>query len=207
MWRSARVLFRAGAIVTPDNIRALVEPFMRIMREPVPEGLAKSEMTSEGQGPGEDIYRNGQSPAPHAGTGRKTGWLRARCRLWDSDVHTPTRVSEVETRVIRLGCLQEITSCLGRTATVLRAPGLCRRSPSTPGRVAAESDDLRLAPKLAAVKESWPEFDRAIPLVVLFPGDGNWAARCKKADGSEQGLWYNKSSGLGFEFAAPRVRG
>jgi hypothetical protein len=62
----------------------------------------------------------------------------------------------------------------------------------------AEGDDIRLAPKIAAVKETWPEFDRTIPLVVLFPGDGLWTARCKKADGSEQELSYKKSSGLGF---------
>jgi CRISPR-associated endonuclease/helicase Cas3 len=103
LWRSARALFHAAGIKTPDGVRTLVESvYDETTREAAPSALLSSELRATGESSAASsiaqtnvLLLRPQGGRPHVGYSADAG-------SWDSDVRTPTRLSDDSMR-IRLG--------------------------------------------------------------------------------------------------------
>jgi CRISPR-associated endonuclease/helicase Cas3 len=90
LWRSARALFKAGGIATPDGVRALVEAvYDELSCEPAPPALLQRELRAQGRTSAASAIAqtNVLLLRPHGGRGH-VGY-RADAGLWDADVRTP----------------------------------------------------------------------------------------------------------------------
>jgi CRISPR-associated endonuclease/helicase Cas3 len=86
LWRSAREIFRRGAIVTPDDMRPIIETvFKRDAPGAVPPGLAASDQTAHGKGLGQAAI-----VAQNVLDLRK-GYVAGEGK-WDPDTNTLTRL-------------------------------------------------------------------------------------------------------------------
>ena len=123
VWRSAKVLFEAGAISTPGGVRGLVEAvYANRDAVDVPEPLRRASNDAEGR-------RNAERSI--AGANLLDFWCGyggQKPAIWTSDTITPTRLGQPSRRFGWGGCMR-IASCLGiRCATAICvAPGLCRK--------------------------------------------------------------------------------
>jgi CRISPR-associated endonuclease/helicase Cas3 len=101
LWRSARAVFQRGAIVTPDDMRPIVETvFDREAAGAVPPGLAKSDQVAHGKGLGQTGLA-----AQNVLDLRKGYSLDAG--LWEADIDTPTRLEDRPHVTLRLACLRD----------------------------------------------------------------------------------------------------
>jgi len=95
LWRSARALFRAGGIATPAGVRTLVEAvYDDAIQEEAPQALLLGERRAEGDAFAASsiaqmnvLLLRAQGGRPHVGYSADAG-------SWDSDVRTPTRLSD-----------------------------------------------------------------------------------------------------------------
>ena len=105
LWRSARALFRAGGIATPNSIRALVESvYNESTREEAPPALLPPELRAEGETSAASSIAQTNVLLLHPQGGRIHAGYSADAGAWDSDVRTPTRLSN-DSMPIRLGRL------------------------------------------------------------------------------------------------------
>jgi len=191
LWRSARVLLEAGEIISPDNVRSLVE--------------AAYDRT------GPDAEPPGLEPATRRAWGE---WLAARgvalqnllkveepyCResgLWEPDVRTPTRLGEpqITLRLARLENGRLVPWCPDPDG--LRAWALSEVSVRA-ARVAGPAPDAVAGPLIEAVRKNWPRWDRETAVLVLRRGDGPWTAGVLDRQGRRVIVGYDLSLGLTF---------
>lgn len=192
LWRSARFVLRAGAIVTPDNIRTLVEQAYDHEAEgAVPEPLWRSFQQAEGE----------------RGCAIGTAWqnllvlekpYRRDAGAWETDVRTPTRLEKQPHRVIRLARVEA-----GRVLPWCEHPNprhewaLSEVSVPT-SRVADVAPDPALASLIAAVKSSWGRWEQEVPLLVLQPDDRGLVGMIRTSRGEPKPLRYGRWTGLRF---------
>jgi CRISPR-associated endonuclease/helicase Cas3 len=186
LWRSARVLFNAGVIDTPGGVRRLIRA---VYDDPddVPPGLIAALSKETGV----------ESAA--IGTARMNvlKWKEAYVadQGWDSDVRTPTRLSE-ETVTFRLArwsdgklapwyqaasphrawALSEVSLAAWRAAGVAEARGA-------------------LAEAVAAAKGDWGRWDQAMPMLVMTQAGDAWEGRVMTGKG-ERSVTYSIRTGL-----------
>ncbi len=165
LWRSARALFAAGAIITPTDMRALIEPVYAKGAD-VPPGL----QDRSGRAMGKD--------AADAGLGRfnvlrpEDGYCRGNDG-WEYDVRTPTRLSEGQVTV-RLARLENGRVVPWAAAdSPVQAWALSEVSVRA-NRLGTPALDPVLAIALEQAKADWPLYLRETLVLVLVPSsDGS----------------------------------
>jgi CRISPR-associated endonuclease/helicase Cas3 len=190
LWRSARAVLRAGAIVTPDNVRALVEAaYDQEADGAVPAALSRSFEAAEAKrGVAVSIARQNLLvlDKPYQ---REAG-------AWETDVRTPTRLEEQEHRVIRLARVES-----GRVVPWCDHPDPRRAwalsEVSVPvSRVAKGDDAAQISEAIAVAKTNWGEWEKDIPIaVVQEAASGSLRGLAFSAAGSVF-FYYSKDSGL-----------
>lgn len=187
LWRSARVLFEAGAIVAPAGVRALVE---HVYGEPedVPPGLIAA-LNKETGAESAAISLAGMNVLQWAEPYVNGGG-------WNSDIATPTRLSE-PSLTVRLGRWAEgVLTPLRADADPRRAWAMSevslvrRRVSGVPEPTGA------LARAVAAAKAGWGRWEAEIPLLVLRPVEGGGEGEVNDAKGVVRGVTYDSLRGL-----------
>ena len=199
LWRSARALFRAGGIATPGCIRALVESvYDEATREEAPLALLHRELRSEGETSAASSIAQTNVLLLRAQGGRAHVGYSADAGSWDSDVRTPTRLSDDSMR-IRLGRFVEgAVLPWAETDATWRAWALSEVSVRV-GRISGEDDsDSMIASAVAAAKARWPEAERAVPLIALQEEGRTWRGRGCNSSGQTVQIRYSSNKGLSF---------
>jgi CRISPR-associated endonuclease/helicase Cas3 len=186
LWRSARALLTDGRIVTPDNIRALVEAAYD--ETDTPPHLEPATVRAEGkEGAARGIA--GQNvlsfDRPYD---RSAG-------LWEPDDHTPTRLSEPQVTV-RLASYTNgrLTPWCGDT-NPFRAWCLSEVSVRA-SRVCGVVADPEIAPGIAVLRAQWSRWDRDTLVLVLRPLDATtWQGRIADQRGAQHGVTYSRTTG------------
>jgi CRISPR-associated endonuclease/helicase Cas3 len=187
LWRTARELFTAGMIVTPGGVRALVE---NVYSDPeaVPDGLKVALADEQGK----------ESAAISMAKINVLAWKDAYVagQGWDSDVRTPTRLTE-ESTVFRLARWENdvLTPWFAdgdpRLAWALSEVSLAAwRASGVPAPTGA------LAGAVAVAKAGWGRWDQETPLLVLVPSDGGWEGNVIKSNNDKQVVRYRMVNGL-----------
>lgn len=91
LWKSARVLFEAGAIRAPDNLRELIESVYGESGIVIPPGLTRNADASVGRESAETSQAK-QNVLPLA-----DGYAGSTNAAWNSDIAVPTRLGEAQT--------------------------------------------------------------------------------------------------------------
>jgi CRISPR-associated endonuclease/helicase Cas3 len=189
LWRTARLLFATGAIDTPGDVRRLIAG---VYDDPdlVPAGLTDALAKEQGAESAaisfarmnvlrwEDGYASGQG--------------------WDSDVRTPTRLTE-ESVTFRLArwvdgvltpwCEGETDRLAWALSEVSLAAWRASTVPAPTGRLAAA---------VAAAKSEWGQWDTDIPLLVLTPNWIGWQGTVVDKQAGERPVTYDPSAGIGW---------
>ena len=101
LWRSAREVFRRGALTTPRDMRPLIEAtFDRTAAGAVPPGLAAAADRAEGTEMAEVGIASQNVLDVWAGYNRDAG-------LWESETRTPTRLEDRPTVTLRLARVRD----------------------------------------------------------------------------------------------------
>jgi CRISPR-associated endonuclease/helicase Cas3 len=200
LWRSARALFGAGGIATPDGMRALVEAvYDEASRENAPRALLQSEIRAQGESSAASSVAHTNVLLLRPQGGRAQSGYRADAGLWDSDVRTPTRLSDDSMR-IRLGrFIDGVVRPWAEADPAWRAWILSEVS-IRKGRIAGEDESKSLAADaIAAAKTTWPEGERVIPLIALRENAGTWRGLACNSKQALVGVVYSPIVGLSFE--------
>lgn len=192
VWRSARELFAAGAIVTPGGVRTLIERvYGNDDLDDIPEPLRKASQDAMGDLSAARTFANANLLDLYKGYG-------GCANLWTADTITPTRLVEAVT-VFRLGTIEGATvqpwyqDENPARAWALSEVSIARRKAdgvpqSEPGSATAAA--------IKRAKEQWPEWERDLPLIVLEPeSDGTWRGLVT-ADSEERVVRYDREFGL-----------
>ena len=187
LWRTARELFATGCIDAPGDVRRLIAA---VYDEPddVPAGLSRALADETGT----------ESAAIQLARMNVLNWRDgyAAGQGWDSDVRTPTRLTE-ESVTFRLGCwrngvlmpwypdeserlawaLSEVSLAAWRASKVPEAAG-------------------KLAEAVASVKRGWGRWDGEIPLLVLTSSGDSWEGRVVTDKKGERRVTYDPQTGL-----------
>ena len=187
LWRTAMVLFAAGAIASPGDVRRLVEAAYDPDVE-VPPGLQRRAAEAAGR----------TSAAVSLARQNLLEWREgytANAGAWASDVRTPTRLGEAGV-VFRLARWQDgILAPICAADTPARAWAL---SEVTLGPWLADgvpAADAALARAAAQVRRGWGAWERELPIVALRPLGDAWVGFVLKS-GRERQVQYDVRSGL-----------
>jgi CRISPR-associated endonuclease/helicase Cas3 len=166
LWRSARALFSAGGIGTPEGVRALIEAvYDKANWEETPHALLHRELRAEGEASAASAIAQTNVLLLRPQGGRAHVGYRADAGSWDSDVRTPTRLSNDSMR-IRLGRVAHGgVSPWAEADEPWRAWALSEVSVRV-GRIASEDgSEPLIAAAVEAAKARWPEAERVVPLI------------------------------------------
>jgi CRISPR-associated endonuclease/helicase Cas3 len=191
LWRSASVLFAAGAIVAPGDVRRLVEATYAPDGE-VPQGLQRRAAEAEGR----------DSAALSLARQNLLSWrdgYHLNAGAWASDVRTPTRLGEQGTPV-RLarwegGVLRPWYERVGPArawalSELMLPPWVGSGVPQAAGALAAAE---------AAVRRDWDAWAQDIPILPLTPaGRDEWRGTILR-DNRPRAVSYTASAGLRVE--------
>lgn len=194
LWRSARLLFAAGRIEAPEDLRRMVEA---VYAKHLAPGLETPEALLATEGEAWGAHSAERAVAQQAALNYEDGY-RATVQ-WLDDAKVATRLGEARLTV-RLACMAE-----GAVVPWCEGP--------TPGHAWAMSEvdvparllkAVHVPPALAAAEEraraAFSRFDTDIPLAILEPdGAGGW--RAEGLDGKDRPvpLLYDRALGLRIE--------
>jgi CRISPR-associated endonuclease/helicase Cas3 len=158
LWRSARALFAAGAIVVPEGVRALIEAAAD--EDATPAGLRAAEVRALGKKKGEAAVA-GMNVLDFA-----KGYA-GQTDAWASDVVMPTRLERVEEVTLRLARVMD-----GEVVPYAQADTLMRAWALSEVRVAKHGlAACPLAPALAAAaqraRDGWGRWEREAKNILL----------------------------------------
>lgn len=189
LWKSAKVLFEAGAINTPDNLRDLIESVYGSSNVEIPPALTDNADYSEGRESAET------SQAKHNVLPLEDGYAGSKNAAWNSDIAIPTRLGEPQT-LFRLARWQDGALVpYGKTdaggdpmlAWALSEVSVARRRATGRGAVLANVEQAAFA-----IERPWREHgDSAVVLPVI---DGR--VSLLDEDGLTQGGTYTQQRGL-----------
>jgi CRISPR-associated endonuclease/helicase Cas3 len=196
LWRSARALFRAGGIATPSCIRTLVESvYDEATREEAPLALLHRELRAAGETSAASSIAQTNVLLLHAKGGRTHAGYSADAGAWDSDVRTPTRLSNDSVR-IRLGRLVNgVVQPWAKADGPWRSWALSEVSVRV-GRISGEGSNPMIASAVAAAKARWPEPEREVPLIALQEEGSTWCGQGRNPRGQTVQVQYNSNIGL-----------
>jgi CRISPR-associated endonuclease/helicase Cas3 len=204
LWRSAREVFRRGAIVTPDDMRPIIEAvFDREKAGGVPAGLAASDQAAHGKGLGQKGLAAQNVMDFRKGYSVDSG-------LWDPDTFTPTRLEDRPHVTLRLACLRDgvIVPYAGNSDRLLawaQSEVLVAQY-----RIAACPVPAGLEAAADAAKGQWGRWERDSPVVVLallHPDGDEYRLDARAESGSIVAARYNARTGLSWLGAEPASAG
>jgi CRISPR-associated endonuclease/helicase Cas3 len=193
LWRSAREVFRRGAIVTPEDMRPIIETvFDRDAPGAVPPGLTASDQAAQGKG----LSQAGIA-AQNVLDLRKG--YRLDAGLWDPDTNTPTRLEERPHVTLRLACLRNgvIVPYAGDTDPLLA----WAQSEVSVAQYRIATCPVPAGLEIAAetAKAQWGRWERDSPVVVLAllqpDGDG-YSLEARVESGAAVLARYDVQTGL-----------
>jgi CRISPR-associated endonuclease/helicase Cas3 len=165
LWRSARELFAVGAIDTPGDVRRLIGAVYDAPDYGVPPGLLRALENEKGEA----------SAAIQFAKMNVLNWRDgyAAGQGWDSDIRTPTRLTE-ETVTFRLACWQNGVLSPWYAAESDHLAWALSEVSLAPWRAASVPAPLgQMKEAVVAAKSCWGRWDGDIPMLVLTPhGDG-----------------------------------
>ena len=197
LWRSARTLFRAGGIETPCGVRTLIEAvYGEAIRDEAPAALLHRELHAEGEASAASAIAQTNVLLLRPQGGRGHVGYRWDAGSWDSDVRTPTRLSNDSMR-IRLGRIADGNVLPWAEADEpWRAWALSEVSVRV-GRIASEDGiDPLIAAAVEAAKAGWPEAERIVPLIALQKGTDSWRGTARNSNQSGVAVTYSTKTGL-----------
>jgi CRISPR-associated endonuclease/helicase Cas3 len=199
LWRSARALFRAGGIATPEGVRALVEAvYDEANSEEAPPALLPGELRAQGQTSAAASIAQTNVLLLRPQGGRAQVGYRADAGAWDADDRTPTRLSNDSMR-IRLGKLIDGTVRPWAEADPPWRAWALSEVAIRVGRISAEDvSDPLIAATTDAAKTAWPMAERVVPLIALHEENGAWTALALNSDGQAVRVRYSRTTGLFF---------
>jgi CRISPR-associated endonuclease/helicase Cas3 len=200
LWRSARALFRAGGIATPDGVRALVEAvYDEANFEEAPPALLPRELSAQGRTSAASSIAQTNVLLLRPQGGRAQVGYRADAGAWDNDVRTPTRLSSDSMRV-RLGKLVDgAVRPWAEADPPWRAWALSEVALRVGRIVAEEVSDPSIAVAVETAKARWPVAERGIPLIALQEENGAWAALGRNSSSQVVHVRYSRAIGLSFD--------
>lgn len=200
LWRSAKVLFCAGKIVSKTSdgltpvengeVRALVEAVYGGNRLEIPDGLREAENEAEGKSSGE------KTMARYNVLDFAKGYDRASAP-WDSDTRVSTRLGE-ETITLRLAKVERggIVPWAGMDQDMRRAwalsevslrRALCEKAVNPP----------RLEEAIEAARQGWTVSEQEISVVVLEKdGRDDWTGLVSNSKNKPSPVRYSSTSGF-----------
>jgi CRISPR-associated endonuclease/helicase Cas3 len=200
LWRSARALFRAGGIATPEGVRSLVEAaYDEANFEEAPPALLQRELRAQGRTAAASSIAQMNVLLLRPQSGRSHVGYRADAGLWDADVRTPTRLSSDSMRV-RLGRLIDgAVQPWAEAEPRWRAWALSEVALRV-GRITAEDNgNPSIVAAVEAAKAHWPVAERTVPLIALHNENGTWAALARNPSGEAVVVQYSPTTGLSLE--------
>jgi CRISPR-associated endonuclease/helicase Cas3 len=200
LWRSARALFRAGGIATPEGVRALVEAvYDEANFEEAPPALLPRELRAQGRTAAASSIARTNVLLLRPQGGRAQVGYRADAGLWDADVRTPTRLSTDSMRV-RLGKLVDGAVQPWAEADMRWRAWALSEVALRVGRIATEGvSEPSIAAAVDAAKASWPVAERTVPLIALRKENETWEALARNSSGQAVRVRYSPAMGLSFE--------
>jgi CRISPR-associated endonuclease/helicase Cas3 len=199
LWRSARALFGAGGIATPDDVRALVEAvYDEAIYEEAPPALVDRELRAAGEKSAASSIAQTNVLLLRAQGGRAHIGYRIDAGAWDSDVRTPTRLSGDSIR-IRLGKLVGSDVLPWAEADPAWRSWALSEVSVRIGRIKSEdASNSAIGAAVATAKARWPEAERAVPLIALQASGNAWTASAINSAGHRIELGYDTGQGLLF---------
>lgn len=184
IWRSARVLFQAGKIDAPDDLRALIESVHGAEVEPVPEPLIQAEIEAEGKA------LAARARATHNIANREAGYRTSG--RGDDDARYPTRLGDEQRTLVlaRYGPagLQPWSKEPQSKKMAADEAWLLSEVSAASKRLAGLTLPDQSLPEIHAVTREWPEWKRESYILCPVEEDG---AIC-------EGLRYDRKYGLMF---------
>jgi len=155
LWRGARAVFGSGAIVTPEDMRPLIEA---AAEGEIPDGLAQAASAAEGK-------RLGQQGVAEQNTLDVWKGYVASQGLWDTDLRTPTRLEDQPQVTMRLAVLRD-----GQVVPYADDPDLQRAWALSEVRIAAHRaatcpPPAGLVAAVEAARAKWGRWERESDLV------------------------------------------
>lgn len=193
VWRSARAVFGRGGIVTPDDMRPLIETTFDSQSEgSIPVGLAAAAAKAAGK-------VMGQQGIADQNVLNVWGGYRASVGLWDTDLRTPTRLEDQPQVTLRLAVLHE-----GIVVPYAHDPDLRRAWSLSEVRVAQHRMSTCPAPAgldtaVAAARAQWGRWERESDMVLcaVLQSDGDgWFVEGSDPQGSLVRRRYDPRTGL-----------
>ena len=188
LWRSARALLGAGQIVTPTNIRTLVEAAYDEANTPA--GLRRSTRRAEGN------EGRARGVADQNVLAFESAYELSAGR-WAADEHTPTRLGDptVTVRLAKYADDGRLVSWFHDRENPVRNWPLSEVSIRA-ARISGVVEDAESAADLALLRAHWPEWDRETLVLVLRPvGEGIWLGRVLDRDGAPRDVSYSRTTG------------
>ncbi len=161
LWRSARAVFGAGGITTPDDVRALIETVADAEAEgAIPPGLAAQAGRNEGKD------RADRDLGRQAVLNLRAGYTSGN-GLWEPDTRTPTRLEDQPQVVLRLALLRGgVVVPYAEDPEVRRAWALSEVGIAE-SRIAACPVPPELAAAAEAARAQWGRWERDNPRLLL----------------------------------------
>lgn len=197
LWRSARGLFKAGGITTPEGVRELIEAvYDESNCEAAPPALASSDTCQAGEDHGATSLAEMNVLALRANGGHQFRGYQHGNGAWNPDVRTPTRLTD-DSRRIRLGKLVDgAVRPWAEADSAWRAWALSEVSVRK-GRI--EKEDESDTALIAGAKAEWPGYEESVPLIVLSAaGDNEWRGMALDGRGAQVHIGYGNTRGLWF---------
>jgi CRISPR-associated endonuclease/helicase Cas3 len=200
LWRSARALFGAGGIKTPEGVRMLVESvYDETTRVAAPQALLQRELRAAGETSAASSIAQTNVLLLRPQGGRAHVGYSADAGSWDSDVRTPTRLSDESMR-IRLGRVANGAILSWAEADAPWRAWALSEVPIRVGRIVGEDQsNAAIAGPVQAAKSRWPEAERNVPLIALREEDDSWWGRAYNPSGQALQVRYSSMKGLWFE--------
>lgn len=157
LWRSARAVFAAGSIATPDDMRALIEG---AAEGEIPPGLSAQAQRAAGQAQAAAgmarmntlRFRDGYSP--------QNG-------LWEPETHTPTRLEDRPTVTLRLARVQDGVVVPYATADTLAHAWSLSEVNVAAHHIASCPVPPGLEAAAEAARGQWGRWERESPRILL----------------------------------------
>ncbi|WP_051013828.1 CRISPR-associated helicase/endonuclease Cas3 [Pararhodospirillum photometricum] len=191
LWRTAETLEAEGALDLPERARTLIDAVYDATRAaPLPDAVARAAEEAQGK-----AYAH-QSLARTQVLPRHEGYRRVSA--WEDDRRVMTRWGEPTVSVVlaRLEDGHPVPWCPAPAEAPQDMGWRLSRVTLRAHQIAADPDPL---PALAALRASWPAWERDMPIVLLHP-DGNdvWSASARDDRGRPVRLRYSRERGASF---------
>jgi len=198
VWRSAKALEQAGAILTPgkiaepDSVRALIESvYGSASIDDIPPALVRASNEATGR----EFAAFSIADANLLNVAKGYG---GQNQAWGSDQVTPTRLGEPVT-VFRLGKInggQVVPWCMADDGDLRRSWALSEVSINQRKATGIPSPTGELASIIDRAKTAWPEWEHDQPLLVLSENGGRQEGIVLAGDKSTQMVVYDPQLGL-----------